>query len=131
MFGKTEDIARRQYDIMVRGDLYASELSVLEQANAEDPRVLGSDEFIESLKKPKWKPRSRLALDELIEQMSKQQRVSVEAVVSTSKLPELSCARAKIARRAIDERIASLRQVARTLNRCPTGLGRLARRHRE
>jgi REP element-mobilizing transposase RayT len=131
MFGKTEDIARRHYDIMVRGDLYASELSVFEQANPKDPRVLGTDEFIESLKKPKWRPRSRLTLDELIEQVSKQERVSVEAVLSTSKLPELSCARAEIARRAIDERIASVREVARTLNRCPTGIGRLVRRHRE
>ncbi|HTE43346.1 MAG TPA: transposase [Steroidobacteraceae bacterium] len=31
MFGKTEDIARRHYSIMVAGDLYASELSIFEQ----------------------------------------------------------------------------------------------------
>jgi putative transposase len=131
IFGKTAETARRNYSIMVRGELYASELSVFEQINPKDTRVLGSDEFIESLKKPKWKPRSRMTLDALIEQVSKEQRVSVEAVHSSSKLPELSCARAEIARRAIDGRIASVREVARTLNRCPTGIGRLVRRHRE
>jgi hypothetical protein len=131
MFGKTEEIARRHYAIMVRGDLYASELSVFEQVNPKDSRVLGSDEFIESLRKPEWKRRSRMTLDELIEQVSKQQRVAVAAVLSSSKMPELSRTRAEIARRAIDERIASTREVARTLGRCPTGIGRLVRRHRE
>lgn len=131
LFGKTDEIARRHYGIMVSGDLYASEQSVLEQANPNDPRVLGSDEFLETIKKPKLKARSRLTLDELVEQVSTEHGVTMEAVLSSSKMHALSEARAEIGRRAVDERIASLRDVARILGRCPTGISKLVRRHRE
>jgi len=130
MFGKVDDVARRHYSLMVRGELYASEQSVLSQVNPNDSRVLGSDEFLATLKQFKFKARSRLTLEALIAQVCKQHKVSVEAVLSASKLRTLSAARAEIAHRAIDERIASLRAVGRALNRCPTVIAKLARRFR-
>jgi putative transposase len=128
MFGKTDEIARRHYRIMVNGELYASELSVFEQANPNDPRVLGSDDFLATLSKPKPKARNRPTLDKLIEEVCKRNGVTVDAVLSSSRLRALSRTRTEIVRRAVAEGIASIREVAKRLRKCPSGMGKQLRR---
>jgi IS30 family transposase len=71
-----------------------------------------------------------LTLDALIQQACEQYDVTVDAVLSSSKMRALSEARSNIARRAIDERVASIREVARALGRDPTGISKLVRRNR-
>jgi len=131
MFGKTEEIARRHYRIMVAGDLYASELSILEQVNPKDSRVLGTDDFLATLKKPTWKPRSKLTLDAVIDQECKRCNVTVEALKSPSRQRALSVVRSAVTRRAVKDGIATIREVARALGRCPSGLCKRMKRYAE
>jgi hypothetical protein len=77
---------------------------------------------------PRVKPRSRLTLAELVEQVCMQRSVTVESVKSPLKLPHLVRVRAEIARRAVDERVASLREVARYLDRWPSAISYLLKR---
>jgi REP element-mobilizing transposase RayT len=132
LFGATEEIARRHYRILMSEPLYASEERVFEVAALpEDPRVLGTDAFLSAIWKPKTRPlKSPLTLTALIETICNERTIERDAILSPSKLPHLSIARAEIARRAVDERVASLSEVARALNRSPTAVCKLLKRRR-
>ena len=131
LFGSTVQSARHSYRMLMSQRLYASEERVFEQSHPDDRRVLGCDEFLSSLLSlptPRVKPRSRLTLAELVEQVWIQRSVTKESIKSSSKLPHLVRVRAEIAQRAVDERVASLRKVARYLDRWPSAIRYLLKR---
>ena len=128
LFGSTSDVAIDSYRFLMNQTMNASEESMIEQPNPHDRRVLGSDEFIESLPTVRFKPRSSLTLDELVLQVCDARGVTTEDIRSSCKAPHLSQVRAEIARLAIDSRIASLSEVARLLNRTHSALSRLLHR---
>lgn len=130
LFGETLAEARQAYRFMLSQELLASEESFFEVANAEDSRILGSDRFMESLNLPSYKPRSSLTLAELAQTVSAQHALSLESVRSASRQRHLTAARIDIALRALDGRIASLKQVAEFLGRDPASLSELLTRHR-
>jgi putative transposase len=129
LFGADVDSARRSYRCLMDQAMHDSEERILEQANPYDRRVLGSDGFLESLPAIKFTPKSSLTLSGLIDQVCVERSVALQELRSPSKRAALSKARAEIARRAIEGRIASLSEVARFLSRTHSTLGRLLQRH--
>ena len=130
LFGSTEESARRQYCSFMAQPSYASEDRIFEDTHPEDSRVLGSDRFIESLVLQSFKPRSSVSLNELAEGICTEHEVSTQLVRSSSRQRKLSAVRIAIAVRAIEERIATLVEVAAFLNREPASLSELLSRHR-
>ena len=130
LFGSTEESARRQYCSFMAQPSYASEDRIFEDTDPEDSRVLGSDRFIESLVLQSFKPRSSVSLNELAEGICTEHEVSTQLVRSSSRQRKLSAVRIAIAVRAIEERIATLVEVAAFLNREPASLSELLSRHR-
>jgi putative transposase len=131
LFGKTISTARQSYQMLMNQESYASEARVLEEAHPDDPRVLGGDQFLDSLPTFKVKPRSRCTLIQLAERVCDEYGILVEVVQSPSRDRLSSVVRMEIARRAVEGRIASLQQVARFLERSPPAICQLLRRHRK
>ena len=128
LFGSTVSSARANYRMLMSGELYASEERLLDDTHPDDPRVLGGDRFLSSLPPPRINPKSRLTLDELVKLVSEQMSVSIDDIKSPSKCQKLSRARAEIARRAVQGRIASLNEMARYMDRHPSSICRLLER---
>ena len=103
--------------------------SPLNECNANDRRILGSDEFAGKLLGDSWLPRSRKTLHQLIDDAAHKFSISHEALLSPSRQRHLAKARAWIAHEAISLRIASLSQVARLLQRDESSLREAVRRY--
>lgn len=98
-------------------DERGSTASPLRDCNPNDARVLGDDRFLARLLNDSWRPRSRKTLNELIDEACQRFSVTVQSLQSPSRQRQITRARAWIAYQAINLRIASLAQVARTFNR--------------
>lgn len=103
--------------------------SPLNECNANDRRILGSDEFAGKLLGASWRPKSRKTLDQLIDEAASKFSIGHEALLSSSRQRHLTKARAWIAHEAITLRIASLSQVARLLQRDESSLRETVRRY--
>jgi hypothetical protein len=130
LFGATEQVARGAYRRFMAQASYASEDTVLEDVHGCDARILGTDGFLEGLRTAPFIARSRLTLEELADQVCQQFSLPPDAVRSASRQRSLTAARVEIAKRAVDERVACLAEVAAFLNREPGSLSELLRRHR-
>ena len=126
MFAQSFDAARVAYQSFINGNWCTNTSSNL--VPSIDPRVIGTDRFLASLPPPRMKLRSFLTLADLASQVCEQENVSLEEVISVARVRRLSKARATIARRAIDERIASLHEVSRFLGRSPSSVLALVKR---
>jgi REP element-mobilizing transposase RayT len=130
LLSKTYGGARNAYCRLMNSEKgeYAIDLSKL--VSSDDPRVIGSDRFVASLPPPRLKPRSRLTLDQLAIAVCITYDVHLEDVRGTNRRRSFTRARTMITRRAVDERIASINQVARYLNRSASALCQLLQRVR-
>jgi len=129
LFGRTIDSALRSYRIVMTQESFESEERVLDDTHPDDPRILGGDRFLASLPPVRLKPRSRLSLTQLVDEVCRHLKVSKSRVMSPSKDHDLSPARVEIARRAVDEGIASIGSVARHLDRSTAAICGLMKRH--
>ena len=100
-----------------------------QQSHPEDPRVLGDDRFFNRLPSCPFRPRSPVTLEQLATAVCAQHTVSVNLIRSRSSSRMLTPIRLQILREAVDQRIASLTEVAHFLNREPSTLCTLALRH--
>ncbi len=101
-----------------------------DESHPEDRRVLGSDRFINSIPFVPLKPRSALTLEQLAQRICTLRGVSSELVRSRSAARSLTPIRIQILEQALDQRIATLTEVAKFLNRDPSTLCKLATGHR-
>lgn len=99
------------------------------ESHPEDPRVLGTDQFINSIPFVPYRPRSSLSLEELASGICAQHAIDLNLIRSRSSSRALTPVRLQILKQANDQRIASLTEVARFLNRDPSTLCKLARIH--
>jgi REP element-mobilizing transposase RayT len=129
LLGQTRESARRAYRELMSTVMYASEERLFDTARADDPRVLGGDQFLASLPAPLIKPRSALTLAQLAEEICRRQGVSVEQLRSRTRTESLTAARLQLAREAMEGRVASLSEIARYLGRSPSSLSELLIRH--
>jgi REP element-mobilizing transposase RayT len=116
LFGKSIDVARLKYREVIN-DIAISERTSPSLLPSDDPRVIGTDRFLASLPPPRIQPRSRLSLLELAMQVCEARGITLVSLQSPSKSRGLSDARAEVARRSVELRVATLRAVARFLNR--------------
>lgn len=95
------------------------------ESHPEDSRILGSDQFISKIPFVPYKPRSPLTLEQLATSLCEQHNVGIALIRSRSSARDLTPIRLHILRLAIDQRVASLTEVARFLNRDPSTLCKL------
>lgn len=129
LFGPTIARARNSYARWMAQEIYASESRIWDDTHPDDSRVLGGDKFLAGLPPIKIVPRSRQTLARLAEDRCAVYGVSVESVQSPSRQMSLSKVRIDIARQATINRVATLQEVARFLNRSPSSLSELLTRY--
>jgi putative transposase len=130
LFGSTLEQARHAYATFLAQQLYASESQLLNETHPDDARVLGGDRFIASLPLPEFIPRSVTTLEQLSNTICNAHNVSLDLIRSSSRQRSLTIVRLTIAQHAINERIATSREVATFLNRDPSSLSELLTRYR-
>ncbi len=101
-----------------------------EESHPEDPRILGTDQFIAKIPFAPHKPRSALTLAEFAIFHCAQHHLSTELLRSPSRARYLAAIRVAFSVQAIERRIATLCEVARFLNRDPSSLTKLLARHK-
>lgn len=129
MFNADRDQAVAAYRRFVTGEGSEVATSPLADCNANDARILGSDEFVGRLLGSACKPRSRKTLEELITAVCAEQEVTLDQLRSTNREQKLVKARAWVAHQAITGRIASLATVARIFERNESSLRRAVGKH--
>lgn len=128
MFSTDLARARAAYELFV---LTASDdpENLQNESHPQDSRILGSDQFISQIPFLPHKPRSLLTLEQLAVSLCAQHDVSISLIRSRSSARNLTPVRLQILRSAIDQRIASLTEVARFLDRDPSTLCKLVLKH--
>jgi len=130
LFGANVAQARQAYALFLAQPIYASERRLLEETHPDDAHVLGGDRFLAELPPFKFVPRSSMTLEALALQICHAHNTSLELVRSASRQRSLTSIRLSIAQQAIDQRIATSREVATFFNRGPSSLSELLSRHR-
>lgn len=95
----------------------------------EDSRILGTDRFIESLPITVYRPRSTVTLAQLANEICISNGIDPVLLCSPSRARSLTAARILLATRAVNERVATLTEVARFLHRDPSAITKLLSRH--
>jgi hypothetical protein len=129
-FGTTIEQARQAYRAFMAQPMYASENRLLDDTHPEDSRIIGADRFVAALRISPYRPKTSMSLEQLADIICARHGVSVAALTSPRRLSTLMQARRELTRRAIDERVANLRQVADFLRREPSSVGRLLQQPR-
>jgi hypothetical protein len=130
-FGSNIEQARRLYITFLAQPIYASEGQLLNDTHPDDARVLGGDRFLAQLPAFNYTPRGTLTLEQLALKICRTHHVTVDLVRSTSRRRSLTPIRFAIALQAVEQRIASAREVATFLNRDPSSISELLARHRQ
>lgn len=127
LFSNRPDRARHAYaQFVLQGD----DIHDLEQeSHPDDPRILGSDDFIARIPPPRYRPRTALTLEQLAASTAEAHHISVELLRSRSRARTLTAARIELTHRAIELHVATLSEVARFLLREPSALSQLLARH--
>jgi putative transposase len=117
------------YAQFIEANVQSTSGSPLDERNANDRRILGSDEFAAKMLGDAWCPRSRKTLTDLIADACTQFDVPIDTLRSRSCERRLTKARAWIAHQALVLQITSLSEVARTFNRSEASLRESVKRH--
>lgn len=99
------------------------------QGHAKEPRVMGSDRFLDTLAIPVLRRHPKTTLEALTDQVCTEFNLSLDQLRAPGKRPLVAKARATIARRAIQEQVASASDVARFLGRSLSALTRAMDRY--
>jgi hypothetical protein len=100
-----------------------------EKFHPDDSRVLGTDEFVLSIRLGPRLPPSPLSLDQLAEEVCGEYGTTVALLTSSLRSRSITSIRVEFTRRALTRHVATLSEVARFLRRHPSSLGRLLERH--
>jgi REP element-mobilizing transposase RayT len=130
LFSTDPQQARDAYEQFVLQSAVDDEnLNLDDESHPEDSRVLGTDTFINNIPFIPYKPRSPLTLEQLAESLCTQHSVSLPLLRSASRARHLAPIRILLTTQAIEQRIATLCDVARYLHRDPSSLTKLLARH--
>lgn len=97
--------------------------------HADQPDVLGSDEFLAHLCIDGWQPRLQKSLEDLLGECCEQFQIAPDALASSSRSRHLACARAWLGHRVVAERVTSVSALARRLRRSEAALRQVMARH--
>jgi len=129
LFHTNTAIARQRYQQFVLERIGASSDPTFYTGHPEEPRILGDDQFLARLNLQVRKTSSRVTLDQLATAVCTELNIPLEQLCCASQARPLARARGLIARRALDEQLASLSEIARFLNRSAAATSRAAQRH--
>jgi putative transposase len=96
--------------------------SPLEARNANDRRILGTDDFARGLLGSSWKPRTKRSVDALIQEACTHFHCTQEELSSPSRKAHLAAARGWVVHQAVTGRVASIAEIARKFNRDESSL---------
>src|SRR5882672_4214054 len=128
LFSTDRTGARAAYAEFIGARVPDNELDAAIAASAVDSRVIGADEFAEEIRAPD-QSRGSLTLGQLAESICARHGVPVSIIRSRAALRVLTPIRVEIARLAIEQRVATLAEVARYLERDPSTICQLMNRH--
>lgn len=129
MFATELPRARRSYGEFIGAEPEELEIQALRSGSPDDHRVLGDDAFVAALPAAnERKVRPGRSLEDVVHEVSIEMGVNVIDIAGQSKARTLTRARAEIARRAVQDKVATLSAVARRLNRSPSSLCELLAR---
>ena len=128
MFSSRLDWARKAYETFVL-EYVSDEETLRGLESSDDARVLGTDEFVSSLPETVHRGTSALSLEQIAEAVCAEFEISVELLRSKSAARYLTPIRLHVLHRSVQERIATLSEVAHFLHRSPSTLSRLVYRH--
>lgn len=97
--------------------------------NRDAPEVLGSKEFVLTVKGSDFHPRSHKSLDDVMRECSEQFKETSNSLASKLRSPNLAIARAWIGHEALKGRIASVSEVAKRLGRTEGCIRYLMKQH--
>jgi REP element-mobilizing transposase RayT len=123
LFGSDLKRARAAYARFVLQSHQIGEIEV--NANPDDPRVLGTAEFIQQIPARRLQPKSRCTLDQLAERVCANHGIPVDVMRSPARARYLTPLRIDFAQEVLQQRIGTLTDVARYLNRDPSALTKL------
>jgi putative transposase len=128
LFGSTAIAARDAYARWMAQESYASEERLWDEAHPDDARVLGGDRFLSALPPFKIVPRSAETLEQLAQRICVASGISLEHIRSSSRTRKLTAVRLAIAVDAINNRVATIAQVAAYFGRDASGVSKLLQR---
>ncbi len=99
------------------------------KVNADQPDILGGDEFLARVGTDTWRPRSRESLEDLMRECAERFRIPLDALSSPSRMHHLARARAWLAHRAVAQGVSSVSALARRLGRSEAALRQVMSRH--
>jgi putative transposase len=129
LLGNTIQTARRAYRSLISQPAFASEDRLHDDVHPQDARIIGTDSFLATLKVPSYRPKGAESLDQLVQRVCATREVPLELVCSASRQRHLTPIRIEIVRHALDQRIATLKEVAHLFKRDPASLSELLARH--
>jgi putative transposase len=124
MFSSDLRRARAAYEHFIRTSGEVDE-TVDNESCPQDSLILSTDSLASRIPAAFFRPRNATTLEDLAAAVCGQQHVSVTLVRSRSSAHALTPVRLQIAREAIDQRVATLTQVAHFLDRDPSTLCKL------
>lgn len=131
LFARERNAAVQAYAAFVNERIGAPRDDSLFEGCFSEPRVLGSDRFVESLSVPSESKSTKITLEQLAREVCAEFGVALEDVRSIAQTRPLATVRGVIASRAHDARIATFSDVARFLKRSVSAITRAAVRHAE
>jgi REP-associated tyrosine transposase len=99
-----------------------------DESHPEDPRILGTDRFISSIRPIPYRSRSSATLEQFANALCRQHGITVQYLQSPSRSRKLTPVRVALATQAVERRLATLSDIARFLHRDPSALTRLLAR---
>lgn len=122
--------ARRAYRRFINESIRCDDEGFGDAQNPEDPRVLGTSEFLSGLHQDSHSLANVTKLGPLAASICSHHCVTLEELCSPNRARILSDARADFALRATSQRVATMSEIARFLNRAPSSVSELVERRR-
>ncbi|MCC7258152.1 MAG: transposase [Gammaproteobacteria bacterium] len=98
--------------------------------HAQQPDILGGDDFVARVCGAAWQPRGPHSLDDLMRACGDRFRIAPEALASSSRSHHLARARAWLAHQVVAGRVTSISELARRLGRSEAAIRQVMARHR-
>ena len=130
LFAENVASARAGYRQFIGMQLTDDERSHILKRNSGDSRIIGTDQYIERISDAVAPSFSTITLEQLCHRICAQFGITLDQLQSPRRSRAISYVRAELAHRAIDDRIATLSEIARFLRRSPSSVFRLMERHR-
>jgi len=123
-FGNTELIARAAYTDFMQKDQQDSMLELFRKGGQTDDRVLGNDDFLESVTGPSAVPNAELNLEQIVDATCAKYGVDKENLRSASRDRKFARIRAEIGSRARENGTATVQEIASYFGRSHAAISR-------